>query len=111
MDVDLALLRNLLVAIETEMCRLDYWEIDAPDPRALNSTLPFSYDTLKFSQWMQFVFLKRMYILAENQHTLPASCNISPYAEEAFKTLDEDTSRLLVLIRNFDALFVTTSSV
>lgn len=110
MDVDLTVLRNLLVAIESEMSHLDYWETSTPDSRALNSTLPFCCDTLKFSQWMQFVLLKRMYIAVENQHTLPASCNISPYAEEVFKTLDEDTSRLLVLIRDLDALFSNESS-
>ncbi len=106
MAANLLKLRNILAAIETEMRRLNYWETAAPDLTALNSTLPFCCDTLNFSQWIQFVLLKRMSMLVETQHTLPASCNISSYAEEVFKTLDEDTSRLLVLIRELDALFV-----
>ena len=37
-----------LLAIETELRRMAYWESEPPPPEALTSTQPFCMDTLGF---------------------------------------------------------------
>ncbi len=111
MGVDLLNLSELLASIEAEMRRLGYWETTIPDACALNSTMPFCYDTLNFGQWVQFVLLERMNLVVEKRWLPPASCDISPYAEEVFEHLQQDTAGLLALIRALDALIVNSNPV
>lgn len=74
-----------LLAIETELRRLDYWEPEPPEPEALQSTQPFCVDTLSFPQWLQFIFLPRMKYLIEEDMDLPVVSGIAPMAEEFFR--------------------------
>lgn len=74
-----------LLAIESELRRLEYWDSEPPAPEALASTQPFCVDTLAFPQWLQFIFLPRMKTLIEQDMTLPAISGIAPMAEEFFR--------------------------
>lgn len=93
---------DLLQAIEQEMRRLGLWDTIAPIAEALASTAPFCYDTLRFEQWLQWVFLARMRALLDAGAELPSVCDIQPLAEHSFAELPQDTSHLLELIGEID---------
>lgn len=96
--------RQMLEKIENEMVRLGLWESTSPSAAALSSQQPFCCDTLMFHQWIQFILVPKMTALLDGQQPLPANFSIHPMAEEAFKLLNQDTSRLLGLILEFDHL-------
>ena len=92
-----------LLAIEQEMRRIGLWETTPPAKEALESLVPFCYDTLKFEQWLQWVFLPKMKLALEKQIDFPTSSNIATLAEMCFQELQTiDTTRLLDLLKQFD---------
>jgi len=92
-----------LLAIEQEMRHLGLWEKTPPPDEALASLVPFCYDTLKFEQWLQWVFLPKMKQALEKEIDFPASSNIASLAEMCFQEMPSyDTRRLLKLLGEFD---------
>jgi len=83
---------------------LGFWEERPPARDALNSALPFCYDTLNVAQWVQFVLIARLKALIEADEPLPRECDIAPYAEEALRFEEKDTDRLLQMLRELDRL-------
>ncbi|MDB6061781.1 MAG: pseudouridine synthase [Verrucomicrobiaceae bacterium] len=75
---------SLLIDIEAELRRLRLWDAEPPTPQALASTEPFCVDTLTLPQWLQFIFLPRMYALMNAEQLPPGRCEIKPLAEEFF---------------------------
>ena len=78
----LAPFRLLLTEIETELCRQGLWETAPPAPAAFESGLPFCCDRMRFTQWIQWVFLPRTRALIEAGGPLPEVSGIRPMAEE-----------------------------
>ncbi|WP_116919918.1 YqcC family protein [Tamilnaduibacter salinus] len=74
-----------LETIEVALRRIDYWEVEWPEPEALQSRQPFCVDTLTFPQWLQFVFLPKMRQIVEQERPLPAVSGMAPMAEEFFR--------------------------
>ena len=103
---DRDILLTLLQEIENEMRRLALWESVSPPPSAYESQLPFFYDTMNFSQWLQWVFIARFRAIIAGNHPLPGACNVSVMAEEAVKGLDRPASYLIELLARFDAEFM-----
>jgi uncharacterized protein YqcC (DUF446 family) len=99
-----AYVSELLRRMELEMQRLALWEATPPPPRALASPMPFCYDTLRFEQWLQWVFLPRMRQIVEQGAPLPPRSDIAPMAELAFEGRQQETVRLVALLREFDHL-------
>lgn len=94
---------DLLLAIEQEMRRIGLWEQTPPAVEALESLVPFCYDTLKFEQWLQWVFLQKMKLALEQQIDFPTSSNIATLAEMSFQEMPGiATKRLLELLAQFD---------
>ena len=102
---DRELLVSLLINLETEMRDVGMWESQAPPVSAFESQLPFSYDTMNFSQWLQWVFIARFRAILDGEHPLPGSCEVAPMAEEYFKHLDVYSDPILGLLRRFDEEF------
>lgn len=94
----------VLTELEAEMRRLDLWEANPPSPAALQSTQPFAVDTLKFSQWLQFIFVARLRLMIAAGGMLPSTCSVRPMAEESFKGMDRNMSALEALIGRVDEL-------
>lgn len=92
----------LLDALQAELERVDQWEPAPPPPEALASPLPFAVDTLRFSQWLQWIFIPRTRALLDAHGRLPLKSAILPMAEEALAETDWDQSRLLALIGRID---------
>ena len=79
-------LANLLFDLEKELRETQLWAEQSPPPEALLSKEPFSIDLLTFTEWLQFIFLPRMYATIEAASDLPQSCSIAPMAEQFFST-------------------------
>ena len=92
------------------MRRLDLWSETTPSAEALASTAPFCVDTLSFPEWLQFVFLERVYLIVQQSLSLPASSGIAPLAEEYFVTDSTDAGMVIALLRRFDNLIEEQSS-
>lgn len=93
---------SLLIDLQAEMSRLNLWEDTEPSAEALNSSQPFCIDTLSFSQWIQFVFIRRLYIIVDNQHPLPTKSNVAAMAEEYFRSQALDASNIIAQLRALD---------
>ncbi len=96
-----------LFTLEGELRRLDLWEEETPSSEALASTQPFAVDTLSFPQWLQFIFIPRLYRLVEHRSPLPTNSGIAPMAEEYFKTLTVNSDELVAQLETLDDLLST----
>ncbi|MEX0605186.1 YqcC family protein [Marinobacter sp.] len=74
-----------LLRIEIELRRLSAWSDSPPPDEALQSSQPFCIDTLKFVEWLQFVFLPKMKVLVEHGQDLPSVSGMAPMAEECLQ--------------------------
>jgi tRNA pseudouridine synthase C len=71
--------------LQQTMERLALWQTMPPQEEAFLSDQPFALDTMSPTEWLQWIFIPRMYALLESQATLPSQIAISPYLEEALK--------------------------
>lgn len=92
----------LLIAIREEMEMQKLWAEQSPSADALASTQPFCVDTLMFSEWIQWLMIPRLQMMITQQMPLPQNSNMHAMAEEAFKTLNADTTQLESLIQQLD---------
>ena len=97
-------LRHLVDRMEGELRRLELWETASPDRTALSSEEPFSYDTLMFHQWLQWMFIPRMRQILMGHGDLPRESDIFPYALDCLRQFRDDPNELLFLIKTFDEL-------
>ncbi|GAA5190536.1 YqcC family protein [Ferrimonas gelatinilytica] len=74
-----------LLVLERLMREAELWQAAPPDAAALASPLPFCVDTLRFEQWLQFLFVPRMRLLVAERRSLPTAIALKPMAEEAFR--------------------------
>lgn len=95
---------SVLIDIEAELRYLGLWEQEEPDEEALASTEPFCVDTLDLHQWLQFVFLPRMYLIVEARDMLPSECGIAPMAEEFYRGAELPVESLIVALHRVDRL-------
>ena len=97
-------LSRVVDSMRTEMARLGLWEATAPPAEALMSIQPFSYDSLSFTQWLQWIFIPRITTVIQDGLPLPTSSAIHPMAEECLEGLPVDSNHLLELIAHIDNL-------
>ncbi|RGE45933.1 YqcC family protein [Comamonas testosteroni] len=97
-------LREHLQQLQAEMQAQKLWSASTPDPKALESTVPFMYDTLQLHEWLQWVFIPRLQALMDAKSNLPHQSHIHPLAEHEWeKRTDFDKRQLLLLINRIDA--------
>lgn len=97
-------LRENLQQLETELQTQKLWSAVAPDPKALESTTPFMYDTLKLHQWLQWVYIPRLRAVMDAKGNLPHQSHVYPLAQHEWEQrTDFDKSNLLRLINRIDA--------
>ncbi|ACX82815.1 Domain of uncharacterised function, DUF446 [Aggregatibacter actinomycetemcomitans] len=71
--------------LQKTMERLALWQTMPLQEDAFLSEQPFALDTMSPTEWLQWIFIPRMYALLESQAPLPSQIAISPYLEEALK--------------------------
>ncbi|MEE9255408.1 MAG: YqcC family protein [Pseudomonadales bacterium] len=104
-------LSHELLALKSEMKRLDLWQAAIPHPTVLGSTQPFSIDTLTLPQWLQFIFVPRITALIEANGPLPTACGIKALAEETIGREEDDSGELLGILGTLDQLLTRDSAV
>lgn len=95
---------TLLATLEAHLKSLSLWQSETPPAKALQSKMPFCFDTLTFQQWLQFVFIARIHLLIEDNQPLPNNMLITPIAEDAFKKLGADAKPLLDTLSELEQL-------
>lgn len=95
---------EILIDIEKELRELQLWDLETLSDEALSSEQPFAVDTMTFPQWLQFIFLPRMYFMIEQKLQLPANCGIAPMAEQYFSVLNLPSLPLILHLQKIDAL-------
>ena len=97
-------LREQLQQLQAELQLQKLWSSVAPDPKALESTVPFMYDTLKIHEWLQWVYIPRLHALIDADGVLPHQSHVFPLAEHEWeKRTDFNKQHLLRLINRIDA--------
>ncbi|CAH9063912.1 hypothetical protein PSECIP111951_02997 [Pseudoalteromonas holothuriae] len=71
----------LLQELERALGRAQLWQAEPVNSQLLRSAAPFCCDTLRFEQWLQFVFIPKMSRLAEQEDPLPNNIALAPMAE------------------------------
>ncbi len=95
---------EVLIDIEKELRELQLWEFETPSQEALASTQPFAIDTLTFPQWLQFIFIPRLYWMVEQRAPLPSVSGVKPMAEEYFRVLSLNSAKLINHLDAIDTL-------
>ena len=93
-------LQSTLQQLEMALKAANLWQTEPVDVIALQSTMPFAYDTLRFEQWLQFVFIAKLNGLLAAGHNLPTGSCILPAAELVLANHQE----VLALIAQVDEL-------
>ncbi len=94
-----------LQQLQLAMQKLDLWQVTPPAQEAFLSQEPFAIDTMSPEEWLQWIFIPRMFALLESDAELPSKIAVSPYLEEAFKEAEEDfLVELLTPLRELEAL-------
>lgn len=110
MTLEASTIGAYLIDIEADLRQLRLWQSKPPDQAALASSQPFCFDTLTFPQWLQFVFIPRMYALLDSGENLPESCGIAPMAEEYFSGSELFVRPLLTHLASLDSYINHSSS-
>jgi uncharacterized protein YqcC (DUF446 family) len=95
---------EILIDIEKELRELRLWGAEPPSEEALASTQPFAIDALNFPQWLQFIFIPRLHMMAQQQLPLPSVSGVKPMAEEYFQVLDVNSTPLISHVDRIDKL-------
>lgn len=97
-------LAQLLVELENALRQENLWQDEQPSSQALQSTAPFAIDTLTFVQWLQFIFLEKMQHLVRFSLPLPNKMLVLPMANEYFKSLPVNSTKIEKTIGRIDDL-------
>jgi uncharacterized protein YqcC (DUF446 family) len=101
---------DVLLQVEATLRIHDRRDPQHPPAGALDSSEPFCVDTLRFEQWLQWIFLPRMKAILEDSQPLPHKSAIFSYAEYCLDKDDPPTADLLRHIKRFDELISIQSA-
>lgn len=104
MDRRLPAIADQLLLIEQALRIHGLWGSASPSARALASVEPFCVDTLRFEEWLQWVFLPRMKAIVEHDQPLPRVSGIGAMAEMVYAERIEGLADLLSALQRFDSL-------
>ncbi|MEN8106757.1 MAG: YqcC family protein [Pseudomonadota bacterium] len=104
-----ARIADVLLEVEANLRTSGKWDEYQPPESTLVSAQPFCIDTLRFEQWLQWIFLPRMKNILEHSLPLPEKSGIFPYAQDYLHTHEPPARKLLTLIKRFDDLIAIQS--
>ncbi|MDC5703529.1 YqcC family protein [Vibrio europaeus] len=94
-------LAALIDCLELSMKQLELWCSEQPSEQALASQQPFALDTLEPQAWLQWVFIRRVRVMLEQEQPLPSGFSLSPYFEECWKE-QSSLHPLIEILRQID---------
>ncbi|GIU52160.1 YqcC family protein [Shewanella sp. KT0246] len=92
---------QFLNQLEQQLKQSALWSENAPSDFALTSTAPFACDTLRFEQWLQFIFIPKMSQMIAQGLPLPTQISLTPMAERAWIN-HKDLTKLATLLEQID---------
>lgn len=96
--------KEILFDLETELRQKNLWGDTKPSSEDLSSTEPFCINTLKFEQWVQWVFIPKINTIIDGGLPLPTNSQIEPMVETLLKDRGFNTSNIRLIISRFDTL-------
>ena len=99
----------MLDQLEAALKASGAWSLTTPMAESLASTMPFCTDTLRFEQWLQFVFIQRFRLMIENNLPLPTNFSVAPAAEMLLKMTEPDYSKIVELLQQLDNLLTNNT--
>ncbi len=102
MDSTQQLAAEFMVLLAAELKRLGLWSQQRPSDEALASVQPFCVDTMRFEQWLQFVFIEKITLMLEQNIPLPAKFGIAAMSEQYFASRAVDATPLTQLLQALD---------
>lgn len=97
-------LKEILFDLETELRQKSIWEETKPSSEDLANTQPFCINTLKFEQWLQWVFIPKINTIIDGGLPLPTNSQIEPMVETLLKDRGFNTTNIRLIISRFDTL-------
>jgi uncharacterized protein YqcC (DUF446 family) len=94
----------LIIKLEQSLRGANLWSNGAPSFEALQSKLPFAFDTMPFEQWLQFVFIPKMFEMVSNKSSLPDNLKLLPMAEQSLDNVNKP-SGVIDVITQIDLVF------
>jgi len=94
----------LIIKLEQSLREGMLWSNFTPSVEAFQSELPFAFDTMSFEQWLQFVFIPKMFEIVSNKSTLPDNLKLLPMAEQSLGVADNQ-SGVVEVIKQIDLVF------
>jgi uncharacterized protein YqcC (DUF446 family) len=89
--------------IETELRRLDRWNLVALPPEKFHDMGAFGGNTMSFEQWLQFILIPRINEIVETKAEFPEGSMLAPYAIRYFDG-DAEADDLHQLLYDLDTL-------
>ena len=97
-----AKIERLLDDLQQQMQHEGLWQTIAPAPEKLMSTIPFSMDTLTFTEWLQWIYIARLRALLEAGAPMPSGAEVQPYAVESLAVDGVNSVAIITLIGKLD---------
>lgn len=94
----------LIIKLEQSLRTAMLWSSSSPSDQALQSMVPFAFDSMPFEQWLQFIFIPKMSEIVRNKKTLPNTLNLLPMAEQSLVTANNQ-SEVIEVIKQIDLVF------
>jgi len=94
----------LLDTLMEQLAHANLYSEQPPTTAQLASSEPFAVDTMRFEQWLQFVFVPKLRQMIEESQALPKAIAILPMAEQTFFARNIDAPMVLSTLAKIDAL-------
>ena len=94
-------LSKLLAELELQMKQVALWQVDQPKAESLMSQQPFAMDTLEPSEWLQWVFIKKLRHQIDEDLPIYKQFNVSPYFEQCWEG-DKRYLSVLQILKKID---------
>lgn len=90
--------------LETALKKSQLWDDEQPSLEQLSSCEPFCVDTLRFEQWLQWIFIPKMsqIVATPNFNGLVHRSDIHTMSDYAFRDYPQDTKKINQLIKQLD---------
>jgi len=86
------------------MRQIGLWTNTQPSEQAMASQQPFACDQMDFPEWLQYLFIPRLFLMIEQEVALPSNSDIASMAEVYFAQKDLNATEIIETIRQIDQL-------
>ncbi|NRD73154.1 YqcC family protein [Shewanella sp. VB17] len=83
--------------LESELNAHGLWSKEPPSQEAMISTSPFSCDVMSFENWLQFIFIPKIYALITSNSELPSNIAIAPMAHYVWNVKPHLEALIMIL--------------